>query len=287
MTCGAAVAVGLLLTTGCSAGPAAGAPDVTPTPPVIAATPTAPASGYDGLMRLPLSAYGTSEHADDLLFRTRRALVIRCMRKRGPASYSGQNMTRTTARTKEEREAVRPAGAWGYLGRATAKRIGFHIGVRPPTAAARLTGQAAKDGKACLDEAVGRLPDLTGTQGWKLTQNLFGQSFQQAGADGRVSDARTRWSACMKAAGHPSDDPEKLADSPWNTAKPTAREIAAAGAAESCTRSSGLAAVYFAVLAGYQWQLISAHATALTEYQNQVQKQTDQAARLLAASPAA
>ncbi|RPE39155.1 hypothetical protein EDD90_2124 [Streptomyces sp. Ag109_O5-1] len=287
LTHGAAIAVGLLLTTGCSASLANGAADVAPTPPVIAATPTAPSSGYDGLMRLPLSAYGTSEQDDDLLFRTRKALVVRCMKKRGHSSYSGQNMTRTTAKTEEDKEAVRPAGAWGYLGRATAKRLGFHIGVQPPTDASRLTGQAAKDSQACLDEVTAQLPDLTGTRGWKLTQDLFGQSLQQAGADRRVSDARTHWSACMSSAGHPADDPQKLADSPWNTAKPTAQEIAAATAAESCTRSSGLAAVYFAVLTGYQQQLISTNATILTDYQEQVQKQTGQVAHLLAAPPAA
>ncbi|MFF7191865.1 hypothetical protein ACFZAR_43545 [Streptomyces sp. NPDC008222] len=88
----------------------------------------------------------------------------------------------------------------------------------------------------------------------------------------------------MTAAGHPAQDPEELAAGPWDTDRPTVNEIAAATAAESCTGSSRLAADYFAVLTGYQRQLISANSAALTAYQKQVAEGTNQAARLLAGS---
>lgn len=70
VVCSAAITVGLLAT-GCSTGLTGSAADVTP--PAIAATPTAPATGYDGLIQLPLSAYGTSEQDDVLLYRTNEA----------------------------------------------------------------------------------------------------------------------------------------------------------------------------------------------------------------------
>jgi hypothetical protein len=280
------IAAGLLVT-GCSAGLADGAGDAALTPPVISASATAPVTGYDGLVGLPLSAYGTSEQDDNLLYRTRKALVVRCMKSRGHASHSGQGTTRIAAKTEEEKEAVHPADAWGYIGRATAKRIGFHIGVELPTGAPGLTGQAAKDFNTCSDEADKQLPNpnLAGSQGWKLTQGLFGKSFQLAAADSRVSAARKRWAACMTAAGHPAQDPEKLAAGPWKTTKATDDEIAVATADASCTGSSRLAAVYFAVLTGYQRQLISANIATLTAYQKQVREQTGRAARLLAQSP--
>ncbi|WP_281155395.1 hypothetical protein [Streptomyces sp. HYC2] len=280
MVCAAAIAAGLLAT-GCSAGLTGSAANVTQ--PAIAATPTAPATGYDGLIQLPLSAYGTSEQDDVLLYRTNEALITRCMKGRGHASYSSQNTTRPAAKTKEEKEAIHPAGAWGYIGSATAKRIGFHVAV-PLSATKGPTGQALKDYNACFDEADKQLPSLAGTQGGKLTHDLFTQSFQQTGSDSRVGAARERWSACMNAAGHPAGAPEKLANGPWDSDKPTANEIAAAMADESCTRSSRLAAVYFAVLAGYQRQLISANTKVLTGYRKQVQEQIDQATRLLAAT---
>ncbi|MEV5989258.1 hypothetical protein AB0L85_30455 [Streptomyces sp. NPDC052051] len=270
-----------LLATACSsnlAGSAAGAP------PVITASPTAPASGYDGLTRLPLSAYGTSEQDDDLLFRTRKALVVRCMKSRGDKTYSGQNMIRVAAKSSEESEAVRPVGAWGYIGRATAKSRGFHTAVALPSGAGGGSGYSQKDFNACSAEADKQLPGLANTDGWKLVRTLFDRSFQQTGTDRRVVTARKRWSACMTAAGHPAQDPEELAAGPWNTDRPTANEIAAATAAESCTGSSRLAAVYFAVLTGYQRQLISANSTALTAYQKQVAESTSRAARLLAGS---
>ncbi|MER5430168.1 hypothetical protein [Streptomyces sp. NPDC002588] len=280
----AMITVGLLAT-GCSASPLDSAADAPPTPPVIAAAPTAPATGYDALTRLPLSGYSTSEQDDDLLFRTQKALVIRCMKDRGHKSYSGRNITQITAKTPADKEVARPVGAWGYIGRATAKRRGFHTGIRPTGGATGLSRQVLQDYQTCSGEAGEQLPDLTDTQGFKLTQTLFGQSFQRTDADQRVTAARKRWAACMTTAGHPAQDPEKLAAGPWNAAEPTDDEIAAATADESCTRSSSLAAIYFAVLTGYQRQLISANAPALTAYKKQVQERTDKATRLLAKSP--
>ncbi|MFJ9846044.1 hypothetical protein ACIRYZ_37515 [Kitasatospora sp. NPDC101155] len=275
-----------LLATSCSAGLASGAGDTALTPPVVSASAAAPVTGYDGLMGLPLSAYGTSEQDDDLLFRAERAVVVRCMRSRGHQDYSGQNMVRSSLEDEEDREAVRPAGAWGYIGRATARNQGFHPRTLPMGASTGMTAEAGKDFEACSAEAGEQLPDLTGTDGWKLTQSLFGQSFQQAAADRRVTAARKRWSACMTEAGHPAEDPEKLAEGSWKTARPTDDEIAAATAAESCTRSSGLAAVFFAVLTGYQRQMVPANTDALTAYQKQVQKQIGRATHLLADFPA-
>ncbi|MCH0559407.1 hypothetical protein [Streptomyces sp. MUM 16J] len=80
--CATAFAVGLLAT-GCSAGLASGAGAATLTPPVIPASAAAPVTGYDGLMGLPLSAYGTPVQDDDLRFRAQKALVVRCMKSRG------------------------------------------------------------------------------------------------------------------------------------------------------------------------------------------------------------
>ncbi|MEX3103464.1 MULTISPECIES: hypothetical protein [unclassified Streptomyces] len=272
VACAVTMAVGLLVT-GCSTNSEVRAADVTLSPP-----PT----GYDGLMRLPLSAYGTSKKDDDLLFTAQKALVVRCMKSEGHKNYAGENINRITAKTAEEKEAANPVGAWGYIGRATAKRRGFHTGLVLPTGGTGVIGQAAKDYEACAIKAKKQLPDLTKTDGWKLTQTLYGQSLRLAFADRRVIGARERWSTCITAAGHPAQDPEKLAASPWNPAKPTAKEIAAAVAAESCTRSSDLAAVYFTVLTGYQQQLISANTEALTRYQRQVREQTDQASELAA-----
>ncbi len=281
-TCVAGIVTGLLAT-GCSAGLTNSAADVTATPPAIAATPTAPATGYDGLIGLPLSAYGTSEQDGVLLYETNEALVARCMKSRGYTSYSDRKKTQTAAKTKAEKEAIRPAGAWGYIGSATAKRIGFHVAVPVPVSKGP-TGQELKDYNACWDKAQKQVPSLAGSKGWKLTQDLFGQSFQQAAADSRVGAARKSWSACMSTAGHPADDPEKLAKVFGDAKKASAKEIAAATADESCTRSSNLAGVYFAVLTGYQQKLISANTKVLTGYKKQVQAQVDHAAHLLTAS---
>lgn len=279
---GAAVIAAGLLASGCSSDLTGSAADMAR--PTIAATPTVPATGYDGLMQLPLSAYGTSEQDDVLLYQANEVLITHCMKSLGRADYSSRNTTRTITKTHEEREAIHPAGAWGYIGTTTAERIGFHVAV-PLPATEGPSGQALQDYNTCYDKADKQLPSLAGTKGWRLTHDLFNRSFRQAAEDSRVGAARDRWSACMGTAGHPTDAPERLANGPWKTESPTATEIAEATADESCTRSAGLAAVYFAVLTGYQQQLVSANAEALTGYQRQVREQIDQVAHLLALSP--
>ncbi|WNE95498.1 hypothetical protein PS467_09150 [Streptomyces luomodiensis] len=51
----------------------------------------------------------------------------------------------------------------------------------------------------------------------------------------------------MNKAGHPADDPDKLAQRYLRAEKKTSAEIGAALADESCTQSSNLAAGYFTV----------------------------------------
>ncbi|SHH36611.1 hypothetical protein SAMN05444521_0262 [Streptomyces sp. 3214.6] len=284
-TCIAVVVAGLLAT-GCSAGLTGSASDGAATLPAIAAASAAPVTGYDGLIGLPLSAYGTSEQDDVLLFQTNEALVAHCMKSRGYAGYADKKKPQRAPKTQAEKEAIRPAGAWGYIGGGTAKRVGFHVAIAPPVSKGP-TGRELKDYNVCWDKADKQVPPLAGSQGWKLTQDLFGQSFQQAAADSRVGAARERWSSCMSDAGHPAGDPEKLANGFLKAKKATAKEIAAATADESCTRSSNLAGVYFAVLTGYQRQLISANTEVLTGYKKQVQAQVDRAAHLLNSSDTA
>ncbi|WP_286247513.1 hypothetical protein [Streptomyces graminofaciens] len=283
MTCAVVAAVGLL-TTGCSAELTGGDTDMAL--PDIAAEPAAPVTGYDGLTGLPLSAYGTSQQEDILLFRTNEALVARCMNSLGYKNYSGRKKAQDDTKTKAEREAIRPADAWGYIGAGTAKRLGFHVAITPPVSKGP-KGRELKDYNVCWDKADKQVPSPTGGKGWKLTQDLFGRSFQKAASDSRVVAARKSWSSCMGEAGHPADDPQKLSEGFMSAKKTTPKEIAAATADEKCTRSSNLAGVYFAVLTGYQKQLISANTEVLTGYKKQVQEQVDRAEQLLAASDTA
>ncbi|MFH8886763.1 hypothetical protein [Streptomyces californicus] len=286
MTAACVMALGLgLVATGCSAGGSVNELD-TRTPPTIASAPPPPVTGYDGLIGLPLSAYGTSEQDDHLLYRTNEALIARCMTGLGHRGYLSERRPQSTSRTKSQREAVRPAGAWGYIGSATAERLGFHVAVPVPKAKDPV-GRELKDYNTCWKRADKEIPSLAGTRGWKLAQDLFGRSFRQTAADSRVKAARERWATCMGEAGHPAGDPEKLADGFLNAEKVTPREIDVATAAESCTRSSRLAGIYFAVLTGYQRQLVSAHTDVLTGYQRQVRERIERAEAILSAHPTA
>ncbi|WP_405888346.1 hypothetical protein OG739_35445 [Streptomyces longwoodensis] len=276
-----AVIAASLLATGCSAGLTGSAEGVAA--PSIAPMTKAPPTGYDGLMGLPLSEYGTSEQDDLLLYQTNEALVAQCMKSHGYAAYSKRNKTAPPKKNRAERELVRPAGNWGYIGGATAKRVGFHFAVQVPFSKGP-TGRELKDYNVCWDRADKKLPSLTDTKGWKLTQDLFGRSFQQTADDSRVAAARKNWSSCMSTAGHPADDPQKLADSFRDAMKAGAKEIAAAIADEACTRSTNLAGIYFAVLAGYQQHLVAANIKMLTDYKKQVDARVDRAAHLLAAT---
>jgi hypothetical protein len=178
-----------------------------------------------------------------------------------------------------------PAGAFGYLRAEVAAVQGFHgpsaaAPVRTPRPpASEAEGAAAQE---CVKKALAavRPADSAGSE---LVAALFGRSLEATGRDARVVAATRAWSACMKDAGFADTTPDGLVARYHGPGRPTAEELAAATADERCTAAGNLAGIWFAVLAGYQRQLIAANQERLAAYRRSVDEQAVRLTRVVGA----
>ncbi|MFB7616379.1 hypothetical protein [Kitasatospora sp. NPDC056181] len=212
----------------------------------------------------------------------RNALIVSCMRKAGYTGFGGDGLQAAQA---PDNATALPAGAWGYLGTAVAGVQGFHP---PKRTLPRPTGPAAGSGEAydsarvdCDRQAAERIGSPSGP-GTELVGRLFDESVAATGRDTRVTAATGEWSACMTAAGFTADAPAALPERFRAAPDVTPAELATARADADCTGRSNLAGIWFAVLTGYQQQLIDRNAQALTAQKEAVRAQDAKLARLLA-----
>ncbi|MGW6917545.1 hypothetical protein ACWGB8_27480 [Kitasatospora sp. NPDC054939] len=256
---------------GCASqgGTAAVSPALTP-PPLGAAV--APPSGREGMLQLPLSAFGSDDGAAAERTAAMRVVITRCMHAAGFAAF-----TRADAVDEGTRPAdvnAMPAGAFGYLPESVAAVQGFHPG-RPPAAPGppRRAITAAEEPalQECVKNSYGELAPAGGG-GSELVSRLFGQAQAAVERDARVLEAVRAWTDCMARSGFPGVTPSGLVEQyrarAAATPEPTAEELAAARADASCTTGSNLAGVWFAALTGYQQQLIAANQEKLAEYRD-------------------
>ncbi|WP_327680159.1 hypothetical protein [Kitasatospora sp. NBC_00458] len=216
----------------------------------------------------------------------RNALVVSCMRRAGYTAFSGDGLQ--TPQAPDNATAL-PAGAWGYLGPEIAGVQGFHPPKRtaprpvtPPVGAGEAYDSTRVD---CDRQAAERLGSPPGP-GAELLGRLFDESMAATGRDTRVTAATREWSACMASAGFQADDPAALAERFRGGPDPTPAELATARADVDCTGRTGLAAIWFTVLAGYQRQQIDRNAQALNAHRDAVRAQDAKLTRLLTTADA-
>ncbi|MEV6210522.1 hypothetical protein [Kitasatospora sp. NPDC051914] len=274
----AAAALAALALAGCSGGGSA-APALTP--PAVG-SPAPPPSGREGMVALPLSAYGLDRDQDARQQQAVRALTADCMHTAGYTAFTRDDAFESSSGQVSDASAM-PAGAFGYLRAEIAAVQGFHgpVPTAPPKApkppASEAEGAATQE---CVKKALAAVQP-SDTSGSELVKGLFGQSLEATGRDGRVVGATRAWTDCMKAAGFPDVTPEGLVTRYHGPGRPTPEELAAATADERCTADSNLAGIWFAVAAGYQHQLIAANQEKLTAYRKSVAEQTAKLTRLV------
>ncbi|MBV6702858.1 hypothetical protein KV557_38155 [Kitasatospora aureofaciens] len=209
------------------------------------------------------------------------------MRRAGFPAFDGDGLQPAQA---PDNATALPAGAWGYLGADAAAVQGFHPPKRTlprPAAAPAGSGEAYDTARVdCDRQAAERLGSPQGS-GTELVGRLFDDSLKATGKDTRVVAATKEWSACIAAAGFEAASPEALPERFRAAPEITPEELATARADLDCTAKSNLATLWFAVLAGYQRQLIDRNAEALTAQREAVRAQDAKLTKLLAGeSPA-
>ncbi|MFJ3220130.1 hypothetical protein ACIPLC_29960 [Kitasatospora sp. NPDC086801] len=236
---------------------------------------------------LPFSAYRADDRIAAKEIQARNALTVSRMHRAGFSAFDGAGLQ--PAQPPDDATAL-PAGAWGYLGAEAAASLGFHPPKRTlprPTAAPADAGEAYDAARVdCDQQAMERLGSPQGP-GAELVGRLFDESLKAVGRDDRVVAATRQWSACMATAGFEAAAPGKLSQRFQGTPEITGVELATARADADCTARTNLAGLWFAVLAGYQRQLIDRNAQALAAQREAVRAQDAKLTRLIAGEPPA
>jgi hypothetical protein len=262
-----------ILVCACSAGPHQ-SPGASITPPALdGARPPATLAAAESA--LPLASYTPPPEQGQSIVRALGILQAECMKQRGYRGFTPTPVLRFAATPPGG------GGPFGYVNADYAAQRGFHPPKRPHEAH-ELTLTEVRAASACAAQAARNL-DPSPRNGGNLLVSLSVKSQQDAVADARVRAATREWAACMKAAGFGADNPESLVQEPWLT-PPSAREIATAKADAACTKSADLAGIYFAALAGYQRELATPYAKALTAIKKQGQSEVAMAAQIVAAT---
>jgi hypothetical protein len=274
---GAACFAGALLG-GCSAA-ATGGGGPSLAVPTITASP-APTSYYAVEMAQPLAAYETSQSEEVTVADASGLLISSCLQKSGydiPASeFSAQNGTPDVTEFGPYGFVDPNHGTYGLRLHAVASPAGD--GSIP------LPGGQAEEKKSsqCEQASMAQLGDNDADSA--LINNLISEAQSAAGTDPRVTAASSAWSQCMKQNGFSYSDPAAVASavSPARTASASSSEIAVAEADWSCTNSTDLSGIYFAVEAGYQDELIQENIQQLTSVKKDVQTELAKAASVIA-----
>jgi hypothetical protein len=211
-----------------------------------------------------------------------------------------------------------PWGQWGYLGLAEAEQYGFLV---PPGSALTSLGidfpppgSNPASLPAAEQTAIGKCATITGDFDNQLQsgplagiQTLGNDIYNDILRDAAVKNATTAWSACMAKNGYSYRQPQdvffeqmhaiyggsghgiQITNTPPSTAARQAQTAAAVTDA-TCTQSTDLAGIYFAVQASYEQQLVNANQQALNvavrQYRAAYQKQLTRLPALLRAAKA-
>ncbi|MFI9322866.1 hypothetical protein ACIGXI_24245 [Kitasatospora aureofaciens] len=231
---------------------------------------------------LPLSAYQADDRSAVKEIQARNALIVSCMHRAGFSAFTGDGLQ---AAQPPDNATALPAGAWGYLGAEAAATLGFHPPKRTPprpNPAPAGSGEAYDGARVDCDRQAAERIGSPPAAGSRLVGRLFDESAKATAKDARVVAATRQWSACMTTAGFGATTPEELPQRYQTAPEVTPAELAAARADADCTAGTELAGLWFAVLAGYQRQLIDRNAEALTAQKEAVRAQDAKLTELIA-----
>jgi hypothetical protein len=290
-------------------------PDTTVTAP-SAGRPPPPSSVQAALSReafTPYAALGQSNNDGLAPNESSSAIANACMNAAGypnsgnvPLSFVGGPANLAFSQ---------PWGGWGYLGVAEAVQYGFRV---PPGSALSALGIDVSQSDTNLaslpqaeQTAIGKCATIFGdfanaVQNGALAgiQALSNDIYNDVGKDAAVKDATNAWSACMARNGYSYHQPQTVFiqerqamygnSHQINPAAPISAaanqaQIAAAASDASCTQSTDLAGIYFAVQASYEQQLVNANQQALgaavRQYKAAYARELGQLSGLLTTAP--
>jgi hypothetical protein len=267
----------------CACGSGSGATGSSALPaPAIGAAP-APRSLSGVLAALPLQSYVLTVSQRELVVEAQGILEVRCMARLGYGNF------RPPTLAGHAPELPGGAGAFGYVSLAYAAEHGFRpaelaaVGGLVSRPSSVMTPREEQIFGACGVRAqryLGLGGSVAGSR--ELAVRLERASQRDTAANSRVIAATRRWARCMAETGIAASNPAALARGPWPGSAPSAAEIVTAKTDARCTSEANLAGIYFAVLTGYQRELIAGDSRRLAAIEAGIRAVTAAAARVVA-----
>ena len=180
-----------------------------------------------------------------------------------------------------DQPAPQPMDVWGFIGMQTAAATGFaYTGTQSGIATGPLVDTASPESGVFTNCENENGPfDAALTSIGNLTQNLYTTAQNDTAKDPDVVRATQDWASCMSRNGFDFANPQQLNEyeqqnammmlmpAPGGTTEALANtqsaqykaQLAAAVSDVTCTESSDLAGIYFAVLDDYQQQEVTAN----------------------------
>jgi hypothetical protein len=265
----------------CTAAPLKG-PNTTVSMPSVG-RPPAPASAQAALSSeafTPYAALGTS--SDDGLApgESGSALAGACMTAEGYPGAAAAGQAGPVGLGADP-APMHPSGAWGYLSAVAAQQYGFQIppaSAPPPLTNFASLPQAEQAAANKCHALLGNFSTAVNTGPLADIIRLSNDIATDVQQDQEVQVATRAWSACMAKNGYGFNQPQtvglkelqamypgqdQFTPSTPVSASAQQAQLAAAVTDVGCTQSSDLAGIYFAVLASYEQQLVTANQHAL------------------------
>lgn len=280
------------------------------TPPPVRSSPSAPSTTSTAAISLPLDNYlQLSSQSESIIERALAVATEKCMAAKG-FSYDIQNAGEPAQGSSTSEGSAVLASIYGISNMSLAKTDGYGsntpgtVRLTSPTQLPEdltLQGQVAEHGAAYVralygyvtppspgapvpkgcDDAGDGIYSAYGSADRNLVGELGQESISDTESDSRVVAAEAKWSSCMSRQGFSYANPREPAAQSWPT-PPSRVEIATAIADVTCKDSTDLTGIVYAVLDGYQRELVARNISALTQLNVDLSHVVQRAQRLIA-----
>ena len=277
---------GLTGLTACSSPTPSVVGNVSVTRPQLSSAIAQPTSEYQAENALPLNSYDVSAsvQVNTEANNAAKVLTIQCMHSAGYPLYQGEGVLEVAQKSPSDDDT---GGAWGYVDGALAADYGFAT-VRSTDS---ISGTPLPKNDPAEETAENKCFTSSNTiihgagvsPGANLVSLLESAAQQDTQQDSRYTTADAAWSACMKLQGFDTSSAAEFAIQN-STGDVSAANVTAAETDYHCTQQTNLGGIYFALLTGYQNELINENAQALATAHSAVQALSAQINKVLTGS---
>ncbi|MCR3752243.1 hypothetical protein [Lentzea californiensis] len=245
--------------------------------------PIPPEATAPDAVNLPLDQYRLSTWDTGRIILAREILIHRCIEDRGGSKPSPD----AAAIEQDARVRIKDIGPrgnkrrYGITDPRDAAVYGYHLPSTVDRTERPVPAKERSTSSQCVQQADKTLGEANLTTPAEVKE-ISTDSYERSLSDPRVAQARTQWSACMKAAGHDYDSSAAAAGAfDLSAATVTAAEIATASADVECKSRSGLVGTWQEVESAIQQSVLDSRRQAFQDIAEQRERFNGRADRTI------